>query len=80
MMRELERQHGAAFDRLYRRDMLEDHVSDIEEYRRRMQETRSPAIRRYVERTLPVLRRHLQLAIVMSTKSWAYAHRRYRPR
>jgi putative membrane protein len=57
-----ERLRGRAFDRAFRAYMIRDHRKDIRTYERFSRMARDPEIRRYATRTLPDLRKHLQLA------------------
>lgn len=55
----LSRVSGAAFDRAYLEEMVKHHQQDIREFERAAQSDEAQ-IRAFAERTLPVLRQHLQ--------------------
>jgi putative membrane protein len=57
----LESASGAAFDRAYLEEMIKHHQQDIQEFER-AQQSDNPQIRAFAERTLPVLRQHLEQA------------------
>lgn len=51
---------GAAFDRAYIQDMLDDHRKDVKLFEDQARNGNDPALRQYAEATLPTLRDHLQ--------------------
>jgi len=53
---------GGSFDRAYAPDMVKDHKKDIAEFEREAKNVRNPALKAWVQETLPVLKEHLQLA------------------
>jgi putative membrane protein len=57
----LSQMHGAAFDKAYMHDMVQDHRKDVAEFK---QETsaRDPQLRQWVDKTLPVIESHLREA------------------
>lgn len=57
----LRRKRGVAFDRLYRREMIEDHRKDIAEFEREARNGHDPEIRALAKATLPTLRGHLRM-------------------
>ena len=57
----LESVSGAAFDRAYLEEMVKHHQHDIQQFERAAQSD-NQQIRTFAERTLPVLREHLQRA------------------
>jgi putative membrane protein len=57
----LERASGQAFDRAYLDEMVKHHEKDVQEFERAAHSDQ-PQVRSFAERTLPVLREHLQQA------------------
>jgi len=57
----LEQLSGAALDRAYVEQMIDDHQKDITEFQRATQSS-NPTVRAFAEKTLPTLREHLQQA------------------
>ena len=57
----LEKMSGAAFDRAYLEEMVKHHEKDIKEFERAAQSS-NPQVRAFAERTLPVLRQHLEMS------------------
>lgn len=57
----LSRLHGAAFDRAYMANMVQDHKSDIVDFERQANSGNDPALKRFAETSLPMLREHLRL-------------------
>jgi putative membrane protein len=53
---------GAAFDTEYMRHEVADHGQDIAEFQREAQSGQDPALKAFAQKTLPVLRQHLQMA------------------
>ena len=53
---------GAEFDHQYMRAMVKDHAKDVEEFRNAARRLQDPDLSAWVDRTLPVLERHLQQA------------------
>lgn len=56
----LSRLRGRAFDRLYKREMIEDHMKDIGEFQKESRNGRDAQLRSYATQTLPHLREHLR--------------------
>jgi putative membrane protein len=52
---------GRAFDRAYIEKMIEDHKKDIAEFERELKSA-TGELKQYIEKTLPVMREHLQKA------------------
>ena len=53
---------GAAFDRAYVSDMVEDHVKDVEDFTKEAKTGKAPAVKAFAAKTLPTLKMHLQMA------------------
>lgn len=53
---------GAAFDRAYAHDMVQDHQKDVAEFRREANNGKNPDIKNFAAQTLPTLEEHLKLA------------------
>jgi putative membrane protein len=64
----LETLSGNEFDRAYVEHMVDDHQKDVKEFERASAETNDPDLRRWAQKTLPVLQRHLELAKHLQTK------------
>ena len=61
-MERLEKLSGAEFDRAYIGDMVADHRSDVQEFKRESEHGTDPQLKTFASRTLPVLEDHLQSA------------------
>jgi putative membrane protein len=59
---------GAEFDRMYMSHMLKDHEKDVKEFEKQAEKGNDPALRSFAQETLPVLRRHLELAKSVSAQ------------
>jgi putative membrane protein len=53
---------GAAFDRAYMQEMLNDHRKDVNEFRKESQSGKDPDVKAWAAKTLPTLEEHLQMA------------------
>ncbi|MHC1769663.1 MAG: DUF4142 domain-containing protein [Verrucomicrobiia bacterium] len=53
---------GAEFDKAFAEHALKDHQKDITEYQEALQDAKNPQLKAYIQKTLPVLHRHLQTA------------------
>jgi putative membrane protein len=53
---------GEAFDRAYMREMLNDHRTDVNEFRHESQAGRDADIKSWASKTLPTLEGHLKMA------------------
>ena len=53
---------GPAFDRDYMRDMVTDHRTDVNEFKREANAGRDPQVKSFAESTLPTLQEHLEQA------------------
>jgi putative membrane protein len=58
----LSRLHGAAFDRAYMRNMVNDHNEDIQLFRRQARTGQNQSLRQFAQQTLPVLDQHDRMA------------------
>lgn len=59
-MKRLQDLSGAEFDRAYVEEMIEDHQGDVEEFEEKADSARDAEVKAFAEKTLPVLRRHLE--------------------
>jgi putative membrane protein len=62
LMQRLEKLNGAAFDRTYINAMVNDHVKDVNEFKREANAGRDTQVKSFAESTLPTLQEHLQQA------------------
>ncbi len=53
---------GAAFDRAYMQEMLNDHRKDVSDFRKESQSGKDPDVKAWAAKTLPTLEEHLQMA------------------
>ena len=53
---------GAAFDKAYVSDMVEDHVKDVADFTKEAKTGKDPAVKTFAATTLPTLKMHLQMA------------------
>jgi putative membrane protein len=53
---------GSAFDRSYAQDELRDHQQDVALFQREASSGKVPALKQFAQKTLPILRQHLQMA------------------
>jgi putative membrane protein len=60
--RRLQQANGAAFDRAYAEDMVQDHEKDVAAFRKEAQSGQDPAVKAFAQKYLPVLEQHLQMA------------------
>lgn len=58
----LDKLTGADFDQQYAKDMLEDHVTDLNKFQKASEKIQDPQVKQYAEDTLPVLQKHLEHA------------------
>lgn len=58
----LEKLSGVEFDQAYMTDMVNDHKQDVTEFQQESKSAKDPALKSFVEQTLPVLREHLSQA------------------
>lgn len=53
---------GPSFDKAYMRDMVSDHRTDVNEFKRESQSGADSGLKEFASRTLPTLEEHLKLA------------------
>jgi putative membrane protein len=53
---------GTEFDKAYMRDMVSDHRTDVNEFRRESQSGSNPDLKAFAAKTLPTLEQHLSMA------------------
>lgn len=58
----MSKQSGAAFDRAYMRDMVQDHEKDVAEFQKEANSGSDPDVKAWAAKTLPTLQEHLQQA------------------
>ncbi len=58
---------GSAFDSAYTKFEVRDHRQDIAEFQREATSGQDPALKAFAQKTLPVLRQHLQMAEAAAT-------------
>ncbi|WP_437295125.1 DUF4142 domain-containing protein [Sorangium sp. So ce426] len=59
---ELSRKTGAAFDRKYMSEMVDDHEDDVEEFEEAAKDAKDADVKRFATTALPLLREHLAMA------------------
>ncbi len=59
---------GDAFDKAYMRDMVSDHVKDVNAFKRQSTSAKDPDLKAWVTKTLPTLEEHLKLAREVNAK------------
>jgi putative membrane protein len=62
LMQRLEKLNGASFDRTYMSAMVNDHMKDVNEFKREANAGRDPQVKSFAASTLPTLEEHLQQA------------------
>ena len=58
----LEKLNGADFDQQYAKDMLEDHVTDLNKFQKASEQIKEADVKQYAQDTLPTLQQHLEHA------------------
>src|SRR5207237_37791 len=53
---------GAAFDKAYMQEMLNDHRKDVSEFQKESRSGKDPDVKAWAAKTLPTLEEHLRLA------------------
>jgi putative membrane protein len=71
LMQHLEKLNGPAFDRSYLNAMVNDHVKDVNEFKREANTGRDPQVKSFAESALPTLEEHLQQAKQTRTQTTA---------
>ena len=59
MLDRMSKLHGAAFDKAYMHDMVQDHETDVAEFKREEKTAKDPQLKDWVSSTLPTLEDHL---------------------
>jgi putative membrane protein len=59
---------GAAFDKAYASDMVQDHQQDIADFQQEATSGQDPALKAYAQKYLPVLKQHLEMAQAIALK------------
>jgi putative membrane protein len=72
---ELDKLKGTEFDKKYAADMVDDHEKDVSEFEQAASDLKDPELRDWANRTLPVLKMHLQMAKDMKTRTMQLASR-----
>ncbi len=58
----LEKLSGAAFDRAYMQEMVQDHEKDVREFRKQAQSAQDADLKAWAAKTLPTLEQHFKMA------------------
>jgi len=58
----LSKMSGAAFDKAYMQEMLNDHRKDVSDFQKESRSGKDPDVKAWATKTLPTLQEHLQLA------------------
>jgi len=58
---------GAAFDKAYVSDMVEDHKKDIADFTKEAMTGKDPAVKAFAAKTLPTLQMHLQMVMALNS-------------
>lgn len=64
----LQKKSGQAFDKAYMSMMVDDHRKDIKEFEKAAADSRDRDLKAFAEKTLPVLRKHLDSALAITGK------------
>ena len=59
---ELQKSSGPEFDKTYAKEMVKEHKKDVREFESAAKDISDPDLRAWVEKTLPTLQQHLQMA------------------
>ena len=62
MANKLQDKTGADFDKAFAEHAIKDHEKDITKFQKALQNTKDADLRAFIEKSLPVLRQHLQMA------------------
>lgn len=65
---QLAKLHGAAFDRAYMKDMVDDHEQDVSEFKREASAGKNHGLKNFASETLPTLEDHLKMARDVASK------------
>ena len=58
----LDKLNGQAFDKAFVKQIVQDHQKDIEYFQKQQDSLKDPTLKSFAQQTLPVLRKHLQMA------------------
>ncbi len=64
----LSKLRGEQFDRIYAKDMIQDHTSDVAKFQHEANDGKNLSIKDFASQTLPTLQEHLRLAHQMNQK------------
>jgi len=67
-MTTMQSQKGAAFDKAYMTDMLQDHREDVADFEKEATSGTDPALKNFAQKYLPVLKQHLSMAESLHSK------------
>jgi len=67
MENKLQGQTGAAFDKAFVEHALTDHEKDIRKFEKASQDTKDPQLKAWIDKNLPILRQHLEMARAAGT-------------
>ena len=59
---EVSAKSGAAFDKAYMKDMVEDHDKDVKEFQEASTKVKDPDLKAWIDKTLPVITDHQKMA------------------
>src|SRR5262249_30456277 len=62
MASKLQDKTGAEFDKAFAEHVLTDHEKDIRKYQKALQGVKDPELKAFIQKNLPVLRQHLEMA------------------
>jgi putative membrane protein len=71
----LEKLSGKEFDHAYMQDMVRDHTTDVAKFKDESKENVSPAVKNYVDQTLPTIESHLKDARTVEPQTARAAHK-----
>lgn len=61
-LQKLEKRSGAAFDRAYIDNMVDDHQRDLRRFKNQAQDGDNPQVKNLAQQAVPILQQHLQMA------------------
>jgi putative membrane protein len=64
----LSKLNGDEFDKKYMQDMVKDHKMDVAKFKKASKKVKDPELKQFVDKTLPTLEQHLELAKETATK------------
>lgn len=68
MLDELKGESGANFDKEYVEEMVDDHEADVKAFEDKAKNAADPDLKAFAEKTLPVLRKHLEAIKAIQAK------------